>query len=341
VVTGRPSFFIFRLGIIASKDREMSLVHRKPGTLLALALCLMLSCAPGVLAQKQKEQGKSDKSPLHLKLNVTVLDGNNRPVSDAAREEFQVFEDDAPQTITEFSTHDGPLRYGLLIDCSGSLRTQIENVIKASQAIVANTKPEDEAFLVRFVSSDKISLEQDWTSNRARLNRALDNLYPEGGASAVLDAVYNAAQHMLERRKQERAPHRAALILITDGEDRASYYALPQLLELLRGGDLQIFAIGLMHGGEGSKDRQRAQGLLNTLANETGGRAFFLNSSSELPQVTSEIIMELGAQYLLGYDSTNGKRDGSFRKVRVHLNDQPGREKRTALARPGYTAPNK
>lgn len=315
----------------------MSLVHKKTGALLAL--CLLLSCAQGVFAQKPKEQGKADQSPLHVRLNVTVMDADNRPVSDAAREDFQVFENDAPQTITEFETHAGSLRYGLVIDCSGSLRTQLNNVIKASQAIVANTKPEDEAFLIRFVSSDKISLEQDWTSNRAQLNRALNNLYPEGGLSAIVDAVYNAAQHIVERRKLVRMQHRDALILITDGEDRASYYKMPQLLELLRDTGLQVFVIGLTQSVESSKDRQRAQNFLNTLANETGGRAFFLNNSSELPQVTSEIIMELGAQYLIGYDSTNGKRDGSFRKLRVRLSDQPGREKRTALTRPGYTAP--
>ncbi|MBV9959348.1 MAG: VWA domain-containing protein [Acidobacteria bacterium] len=305
----------------------MSLRHKKMWA--ALALSLLLCCAQGSLAQKQKEQNKSDKSPLHVRLNVTVLDADNRPVSDAAREDFQLFENETPQTITEFSTHAGSLRYGLVIDCSGSLRTQIDSVIKASKAIVSNTKPEDEAFLLRFVSSDKITLEQDWTSSRAQLERALDNLYPEGGASAIVDAVYKAAEHIVERRKVERMQRRDALILITDGQERASSHTLSQLLQLLRDTNLQVFAIGLTQ-----ENRKQAESFLNTLANETGGRAFFLNSASELPQVTSEITMELGAQYLVGYDSTNGKRDGSFRKVRVRLGD-----KRTALARPGYTAP--
>lgn len=332
----------------------MNFIHRKPRALLFVSLLLSLSLAVIASAQvlqrraedeKAKPQSKTEKAkdsqPSLVKLNVTVLDASNRPVNDIAQGDVQVFENDAPQTVISFAPQAGALSYGLLIDSSGSLRSQIETVIKAGQAIVANTRPEDEAFIMRFISKDNINVLQDWTSNRARLGRAFDDIYPEGGQSAIVDAIYKAERHMNERASQEAAPHRHALILITDGEERDSQYTVRQLLELARASDTQIFCIGLVNELEGIKTQEKAQNFLNTLAFETGGRAFFLNSASDLPQITSEILMELSAQYVVGYTPTNAKRDGSFRKLRVTIKDKAGRDKRTALTRPGYTAPNK
>lgn len=317
--------------------------------------------------EKPKKLGNPDKaaesSLLRVKLNVTVFDSSNRPVTDVSSEDFQVFEDGVQQTIVSVNRQDGPLSYGLLVDCSGSLRSQNSTVIRAGRAIVANMKPDDEAFLMRFISHDNITVMQDWTSTRAKLHRQLAEMYLEGGQSAIVDAVYVAAQHIAERRKLETSPHRHSLVLITDGEDRISYYNLEQLLKLVRDSDLQIFVIGLAEAIEGMKKQEKAIAFLNTLANETGGRVFMVDGklealqlvtspnsvdrallsdrTLELQQIAAEIVIERDAQYLISYDSTHDARDGSFRKVRVAIREKEGRDKRIALTRPGYTVPTK
>lgn len=340
-------------------------MHRNYRALLAATLIyLSLALTSGSRAQdknqktvagtqpsvKETPKPKSDKKQLPVRLNVLVIDPETRPVRDVLQEEFQVFEDDAPQTITSFTEKSGPLSYGLVIDNSGSLRSQINQVIQTGKFIVANNQSEDETFLISFSSSDNISNLIDWTSDKKALSTTLNDLYPEGGQSAVIDAVHLSAQHVFERQKKSQGARRYALVLVTDGEDRDSYYKIKDLLALLRETNLQIFCIGLVgeieqsakqRGLNGKAELRKAMNLLNLLANETGGRAFFPASALDLSQVASTIRLELRAQYLIGYDSTNHKRDGSERKVRVTIKDSPNRTQRTALTRPFYTAPVK
>ena len=135
------------------------------------------------------------------------------------------------------------------------------------------------------------------------------------------------------------------MILVTDGEDRVSYYKQEQLFARLREQDVQIYVIGFVNeldreGGfirKSSKDR--AVSLINKLALETGGRAFFPQSISELPQIAGEIVRDLRTQYVLAYNPTNKARDGSYRAIKVAIADAPGRDKRIALTRSGRLAP--
>ncbi|HEX8851975.1 MAG TPA: hypothetical protein VF754_00730, partial [Pyrinomonadaceae bacterium] len=113
----------------------------------------------------------------------------------------------------------------------------------------------------------------------------------------------------------------------------------------LREEDVQIYVIGFVNeldreGGFIRKSqRTRAVQLLDRLAKETGGRAFYPTSLSELPQIAEDITKDLRTQYVLSYNPTNKRRDGSFRAVRVAVADAPGRDKRIAITRAGYTAP--
>jgi Ca-activated chloride channel family protein len=150
-----------------------------------------------------------------------------------------------PQTIETFTREEVPISYGLAVDTSGSLRSQIQSVIDAGKTIVNSNKPGDETFLVRFISSDKIQTEQDFTDNKEMLMDGLDNLYVEGGQTAVIDAVYLSAEHVSEYKKGDEGDRRRrALIVITDGEDRSSFYKQEQLFARLREEDVQIFVIG-------------------------------------------------------------------------------------------------
>jgi Ca-activated chloride channel family protein len=280
-----------------------------------------------------------------VNLNVRVVDRFNRPVTGLRQNDFKVYEDNMLQEISSFTTAEVPTNYSLVIDNSGSLRGQIDKVIEAGKILVNTNRPDDETSIIRFVSSDKIEITQDFTPNKSDLNEALDNLFIEGGPTAIIDAVYLAAEKVdtYEKSRNPNEKKRRALILVSDGEDRDSYYKEPQLFALLREADVQIFTIGFT--GELEKDggfiskspRAKAENLLKRLAEETGGKAYFPNNVSELNGIAKEIASELRTQYLVSYSPSAEKREGAFHNIKVVVNDGPNSQKRIAITRTGRT----
>ena len=280
-----------------------------------------------------------------VQLHVRVIDRNNRPINNVTQGEFQVFEDGVKQPIEYFTREEVPISYGLAVDTSGSLRTQLATVLEAGKTIINANRPGDETFLVRFVGRDNTETVQDFTASKELLGDALDNMYTEGGQSAVVDAVYLSAEHVAEYKKGDESDRRRrALIVITDGEDRNSYYNQEQLFGRLREEDVQIFVIGFVNeldkeaGLIRKSPREKAVNLINKLASETGGRAFFPESLSELPQIANEIIRDLRTQYVIAYNPTNKTSDGTFRTIKVTVEQPSGSDKRIALTRNGRLA---
>ena len=280
-----------------------------------------------------------------VQLHVRVIDRNNKPINNVPQSEFHIFEDGVSQTIETFTREEVPISYGLAVDTSGSLRSQLQSVIDAGKTIINSNKSGDETFLVRFISSDKIETVQDFTDSKEQLLDGLDSFYVEGGQTAVIDAVYLSAEHVSEYRKGDEGDRRRrALIVITDGEDRNSFYKQEQLFARLREEDVQIFVIGFVN--ELDKDaglirkspRDKAVNLINRLASETGGRAFFPESISELPQIANEIIRDLRTQYVIAYNPTNKTQDGSYRAIKVTVDQPANSDKRIALTRTGRLA---
>ena len=278
-------------------------------------------------------------------LHVRVIDRNNHPINNIRKDDFKVLEDNLPQPIFSFTEEEVPVIYGLAVDTSGSLRPQFEQVINASKSIINSNKKGDETFLERFISSDKIETIQDFTSNKDFLMDGLDQLFIEGGQTAVIDGVYLAAEHVADYKKgSDDDRRRRALIVVTDGEDRASYYPEAQLFQRLREEDVQIYVIGFVNELDADKGlirkspRDKAVNLINRLASETGGRAFFPQSIAELPQIANEIVRDLRTQYVISYDPTNKAHDGSYRAIKVLVTQPAGTDRRIALTRPGRTA---
>lgn len=279
-------------------------------------------------------------------LNVRVIDRNNRPIDNVRQNEFHIFEDGVSQPVEYFTREEVPISYGLAVDNSGSLRAQLQGVIDAGKTIINSNKTGDETFIIRFIDSSKIELKQDFTANKDSLIDTLDEFYIEGGQTAIIDAVYLAAEHTAEYKKGDDGDRRRrALIVVTDGEDRNSIYSQQQLFARLRETDVQIYVIGFVdeldkEGGLIRKSsREKAVNLLNKLATETGGRAFYPQSLSELPQIANEIVRDLRTQYVLAYNPTNKLRDGSFRSIKVAVDDASSHDKRIALTRNGRIAP--
>lgn len=281
-----------------------------------------------------------------VNLDVRVVDRNNRPVNTLAEKDFKIYEDGVVQQIDFFSKSEVPTNYGLVIDNSGSLRQQLDKVIEAGKVFVNSNRPDDETMIIRFVGRDKIEIEQPFTPNKIDLNDALDNLFIEGGQTAVRDAVYLAVENIdeYERGKAFEDKKRRALILVTDGEDRNSYYNEKQLYELLRESEVQIYVIGFVddlskEGGFISKSPQgKAKEFLEKLASETGGKAYFPKTAAELPNLAREISSELRTQYSIGYIPSNERKDGTYRSIKVAVADGPNAQKRIAVTRAGRKA---
>lgn len=280
-----------------------------------------------------------------VRLNVRVVDRNNRPINNVQQDEVKVYENNVLQPITSFSKAEVPTNYSLVIDNSGSLRQQLDKVIEASKILVASNRADDETSVIRFVSSDKVEILQDFTNSKNDLNEALENLFIEGGKTAIIDAVYLAAERV-ENYEKSRDPNdkkRRALILVSDGEDRDSFYKEQQLYELLRESDVQIYVIGFVgdlekEGGFIGKSPQgKAKAFLERLATETGGKVYFPSNVSELNGIAQDISSELRTQYLLSYSPTDTTQDNSFRNIKVVVADSPKKEKRIAITRSGIT----
>lgn len=218
-------------------------------------------------------------------------------------------------------------------------------MIEAAGVLISGNKPGDETMITRFVSTDKISIVQDFTASQSALMRGIDSLHIEGGQTAIIDAVYMSAERVGERRKDETG-RRRALILLTDGEERSSYYKQSELQKLLRKLDIQIFAIGVVAtlSNDQSFNRKSPQEnaikLLDSLTQETGGRAFYPKNLQGLQEASAEISNSLRTQYVIGYQPANASPDGKFRKVKVKLNEPSSGAKRSVHTRSGYFVPD-
>ena len=271
-------------------------------------------------------------------LHVRVTDSMGKAVADVKRDSFVVTEDGVPQKIALFLNEEIPLSYGLVIDSSGSLRSQFPDVIRAAQRIVESNRPTDTTFLVRFISSDKIETAEEPTSDKAQLIKTLHEFYIEGGASAVVDAVYLSADKLAKQKDGPDTLRRRVLVLVTDGEDRASFYKAETLFKLLAATDVQIFTIGLTKEVK-PESRDKAIKLLTRLGADTGGRTFFPSSSGEIEHISKEIINDIRTQYVVGYVPAGINAVKDFHKVQVSITDNPNQDKRIAITRVGYGKP--
>jgi VWFA-related protein len=157
--------------------------------------------------------------------------------------------------------------------------------------------------------------------------------------TALLDAIYLGIHEM----KKAKNP-RKALLIISDGGDNNSRYTESEIRNLVKEGDVQIYAIGIYEpaGSRGrTVEESNGPGLLTELADQTGGRQYQVETLSELPDIAAKIGMELRNQYLLGYSPQNQERDGKYRHVEVKLVQPHGMPLLRAFWRMGYNAPAK
>ncbi|HSP61502.1 MAG TPA: VWA domain-containing protein [Pyrinomonadaceae bacterium] len=276
-----------------------------------------------------------------MKLSLIVTDRSNHSRDDVNKDEVQVFEDKVPQTVSIFAKDDRPVNCVIAIDRSGSFKDLLSPALDAIKLLINSNRELDQTMLIGFVDRDKIETFQNFTPDKSKLVESLRLLRIEGGQSAVIDAIYLAVQATAAYKAGDSAIRRA-VVLISDGEDRASYYNTDALIKLLRAKDVQVFIVGIVSqldnssGFSRQSPREAAEKLLSRVALETGGRLFFPKNVSQLTQAMGEIIHDLHAQYIIGYEPKNSASNENFRKIEVKMIESPGRERLMAVTRSGY-----
>ena len=265
---------------------------------------------------------------------VAVTDNLNRFVLGLQKPDFHILEDGVEQSVAQFSGEDAPLSVGLVFDESGSMDLKLRNARDASAQFLKTLNREDEAFLVEFGDSARLSV--SFTSKPDAIQNALKNIQP-GGLTAMIDAIHAGLQEM----KNAKNP-RKAIVIVSDGGDNHSHYTASEIESLVRAADVQVYAMGVFDPLASlglTPEEISGPRLLSEIATQTGGRAFSAALSSDLPAVAARIAVDLRNQYILAYYPKNQARDGKYRKVEVKLSAPSGLAPLKAHWRLGYYAP--
>ena len=262
-------------------------------------------------------------------LHVTVVDRQDRFVTDLSQSAFSVMEDDQQQSLTYFAQEDVPVSIGLVIDNSGSMRESRRHVNAAALEFVKASNPQDEVFVVNF--NDESYIDQDFTSDIDRLQDALQRIDTRGG-TALYDATSLSLDHLVEAGNKDY--NKRALLIITDGEDTSSRMDLELLVRKLQSSDVTIYGIGLLSEEE-RRAAKRAERHLRTITRPTGGPAYFPTSFSEVEPLVKRIAADIRNQYILEYNRPQAKGAG-YRRIRIEL--KGGAKSNKVRHRPGYYA---
>jgi VWFA-related protein len=264
-------------------------------------------------------------------LHATVVDKNGRFLTNLPREAFTVLENGAQQQIQTFRREDVPVSMGLVIDNSGSMRNKRAKVEAAALAMVKESNRDDEVFIVNF--NDEAFMDnpngKPFTNNIREMEQALRRIDARGG-TAMRDAIKMAIDHVKEKGRKDKK----VLVTVTDGNDNSSLIALANLVRLARQSEVLIYAVGLLSEEERG-EAKRAQKALATLAEATGGAAYFPKELAEVDRIAHQVARDIRNQYTMLYTPTNIAMDGTFRQIKVSVK-APGNP--VVRTRSGYYA---
>jgi VWFA-related protein len=264
----------------------------------------------------------------------TVTDKHGKFVKDLKKEDFRVIDDNRPATqIVSFSTETNlPLRVGLLVDASNSIRDRFrfeqEAAIEFLNQIVRPKS--DRAFVIGFDTTAEIT--QDFTDSTELLSRGVRMLRP-GGGTAMFDALFFACRDKLAKAGSNTGTVRKAVILISDGNDNQSRVTREEAIEMAQKAEVIVYTISTNISGV----KERGDRVLERISEATGGRAFFPFRIQDVADAFSAIQDELRSQYALAYRPADFRADGRFRSIDIVAENKKNVRVR---ARKGYFAPN-
>jgi VWFA-related protein len=263
-------------------------------------------------------------------LHATVVDRNARLVTNLPREAFTVFENGAQQQIRSFKREDVPVSLGLIVDNSGSMRDKRAKVEAAALALVKDSNPADEVFVVNFNEDAYKDLPngREFTNDIKEMEEALRRIDSRGG-TAMRDAIQLSIDHLKKAHKDKKV-----LVVVTDGNDNSSRIGLDALIRNAQQSGVLIYSVGLLSQEE-HREAKQAQRALHMLADATGGETFFPMEVSEVERLAHQVARDIRSQYSIVYAPANQSMDGTFRHIKVTAKGPGGPTVRT---RSGYYA---
>ncbi|MBM3758620.1 MAG: VWA domain-containing protein [Acidobacteria bacterium] len=261
----------------------------------------------------------------------TVSDKKGRFVINLNKDDFEVFEEKKQQNILEFIAESNlPLRLGILIDASNSVRDRLKFQQEAAVEFINSViRPkEDRAIIVSF--DNQVELRADLTGDVDKLANTIREMRA-GGGTALFDAIYYACKDKL-MQDQPLFKFRRAMVILSDGDDTQSLMTREQAIEMALKADVVIYTISTnitRIESEGDK-------ILKHMSERTGGMTFFPFKASDLSQSFENIANELRSQYNILYRPEPIKTDGQWHPVQIRVK---GRKDLIVRARPGYYAP--
>ncbi len=330
------------------------------------ALTLVLLGTPCVSAQQppnpgnpppaapQEQLQKGPTIPIQVNLVdvlFTVLDRRNKLVPALDKQDFKIFDDNTPQDIRYFSKQsDLPLRIGMLVDTSNSIRDRLKFEQDAANNFLFSVlrRNKDEAFVMTF--DDEPQVIQGFTGDTGQLRDEILRTRA-GGGTAVYDAIYEACADQLSHPPRPPGDQpdvvRRVMILISDGEDNLSTHTRAEAIEMAQRTSVVIYTISTSiqwvtlddpsKEKSGNRKYHLTEGdkILQDLAEETGGRSFYPYHVDDLDQSFQDIGEELRNQYSIAYNPTNHALDGRYHKIKIEILEHKGYQ---ARARRGYYA---
>jgi VWFA-related protein len=314
------------------------------------------------LASPTPEVIDEDDEPLKIEaelVNVffTAADSSRRFITDLKKEDVRILEDGQPQQIFTFYRQvDLPLSLAILIDTSGSQQRTLPEEKEAAKAFLDDVvrSNKDEVAVLSFTG--ETTLEQGLTGNVQRLQHAIDRVefvppsgYIGGGVStgtppingksadimastAIWDAIWVASNDILSTAPQGT---RRAIILISDGMNTYGSKKFGDAVDAAIKSDSLIYCVGI---GDDFYQGVNESGM-KKLSESTGGRAYFPRSESELRSAFTQIQLDMRSQYLLAYEPSNPKKDGTYRKIEIEVtNPTYAKQKVKLVHRQGYFA---
>ncbi len=284
----------------------------------------------GSIVRSQAGKYTLHEDAYEVRLNASVIDQTGKAIQTLDKDAFHVYEDGVAQTVASFRHEDLPVSLGILIDSSGSMYDKRTAVDEASLDLIKLSNPADEAFLVDF--SWEAFIDQDFTSSIDKLRQGLSYIKSSGG-TAIYDALVASADYLSKNAKHPKQ----VLLVVTDGEDNASSATLEQAIRRIQDFDGPvIYCIGLLFGDDSNKSESRhARRVLETLAEQTGGVAYFPKSVKEVDGIARQVAEDIRTQYSIAYHSTKSPALGGYRQVHVEAKAK-GYSKLSVRTRTGY-----
>jgi Ca-activated chloride channel homolog len=364
-----------------------------------LLVALSLFLTQSFYAQDTKNPPKSDDDEILrvdtqlVDVPIVVADKDGKPLLNLKQSNFMVYEDGKRQEISDFAATSAPFEVALMLDTSGSTRSDLQLIQRAAESFIASLRPGDRVSIISFksqmegnksVASSEVLI--NLTDDRSKLKDALSQVKTSNG-TPYYDGLLQVVENIFNQTAQEEFRGRRALVALTDGVDSTSFADFEEAREKLtqtgiisyfiqvdtreffegnllgdcesamRFSQAQIRRYYRMFNAKSNIEKvsnfcqlgdferlaiskklyELADAEMQNLAKTSGGKVFSVADLGEARAAFKKVADEIGTKYSLGYYSSNEKRDGTYRKIKIELKGVPlGTQIR---AREGYTAP--